>query len=310
LLSCRSTKDSFSGFIRKGNSIETTLGYQTDLKHRKALVDFSIQKMGEMYLTSEGKPDIPHRHDYYTVLLVTEAQGVHIIDYQSYPFADQEVHFVSPGQIHQVHTPSMPRGWVITFSREFLMQNHIPESFISNLNLFRQFGESPPLSIDPGVFRQLEQIVIEMQRNLDEGIRYRQRALGALLQLFLIYCNNGCSLDPTQLNEEDSGVCMLREFRKLVEQKYTEWHQVQQYASEIHISSKHLSHTVKQLTGKPAKEFIQDRITLEAKRLLWYTPLSIKEIAFRLGFDEPLHFSGFIRKQTGLSPTRLRDQRK
>ncbi|MCB0685113.1 MAG: helix-turn-helix domain-containing protein [Saprospiraceae bacterium] len=279
---------------------------QSNLKRRKPTNDFFLQEMQVLHRQNQDKPDHPHRHDYFTVILVGKAMGKHVIDYQTYPFGCNEVHFVSPGQIHQVVTTSVPLGWVITFSRDFLMENNIPESFISNINLFRQFGETPPLPVDGEIFDQLRQITREMQEAIAAGARYRNRVLGALLQLFLIHCSNSCSLDAKQLNEEDSGVCMLRAFKQLVEEKFNQWHQVSQYADKIHISSKHLSQTVKKMSGKSAKEFIQDRITLEAKRLLLHTPLSIKEISYQLGFADPLHFSSYIRKQTGLSPSHLR----
>jgi AraC-like DNA-binding protein len=266
--------------------------------------------MGRIYEQTNGNKDVPHRHDYYTVLLVEEANGEHIIDYQTYNFASNQVFFVGPGQVHQVVTPTKPSGWVITFSREFLVENGIPESFISNISLFRQFGEAPPLELDDTSLERLQRIVLDMEEQLALDLHYRNRALGALLQLFLICCNNSCLLDTNQLDEENASVCMLRDFKALVQGHYQEWHKVAQYAAEIHITPKHLSSTVKNLTGKTAKEIIQDRLTLEAKRLLLHTELNIKEIAYQLGFEEPLHFSGFFKKQTGVSPSSFRGKKR
>ena len=259
--------------------------------------------MAKIFERTEGRTDVPHRHDYYTVLFVEEAAGKHVIDFKTYSFGKREVYFVGPGQVHQVAASRPPKGWVFTFSRDFLVQNNIPESFISNINLFRAFGESPPLQLDPETFDRLLRIVQEMRSCLGTHLTYRIRALGALLQLFLIYCNNSTSLDSTQLDEESSGVCILRDFKKLVDSRFTQWHKVNQYASQIHITPKHLSQTVKNLTGKSAKEVIQDRLVLEAKRLLLHTDGNVKEIAYLLGFDEPLHFSGFFKNRTGMSPS-------
>lgn len=265
--------------------------------------------MEVIYDQAKGQVDVPHRHDYYTVLIVEEAEGRHVIDYKSYDFSPFQVHFVSPGQVHQVVTPSRPKGSVFTFSQDFLVENNIPESFISNINLFRQFGETPPLAIDETTFGRLSRILGEMEECLPLDLHYRTRALGALLQLFLIYVNNSRLLDTNQLDEEHSGVCMLRDFKDLVNQNYNKWHKVAEYAPTLHITPKHLSHTVKSLTGKTAKELIQDRLTLEAKRLLFHTDLTIKEIAYRLGYEEPLHFSSFFKKQAGESPSQYRQGR-
>ena len=279
------------------------------LTNRRGKVDFRLQRMENIYDNARGGTDVPHRHDYYTVLLVEEAEGFHIMDDNKFIFNSSEVHFVSPGQVHQVGLTERPKGSVMTFTRSFLMGNNIPESFISNINLFQTFGDTPPLKLDYETFQRLSKIIDEMETCLTIDLNYGSWATGALLQLFLIYCNNSSELDVKQLNEEHPGVCILRDFKKLVEEKYKKWHKVKMYASELHISTKHLSQTLKDLTGKVAKDHIQDRLTLEAKRLLLHTRLSVKEIAYEIGFEEPLHFSGFFKKRVGISPSQFRQKK-
>ncbi len=274
--------------------------------HETWKADFRLQDMGDIYEAGDGETDVPHRHDYYTVLLVKRAEGYHVIDYNKFSFAELEVHFVSPGQVHQVALISKPQGSVITFSKEFLVKNNIPESFISNINLFQPFGNTPPLKLDPHTYARLDELIAEMQTCMKADLNYGSRATGALLQLFLIYCNNSSKLNIAQIDEGNAGICILRDFKRLVEEKYKEWHKVKDYTSELHISAKHLSQTVKNITGKVAKEHIQDRLVLEAKRLLLHTSVSIKEVAYQIGFEEPLHFSGFFKKRVGMSPSQFR----
>ena len=282
-----------------------------DIEQRKPSQSFYLGDMGKIFDKAGGKADVPHRHDYYTVLFIDHAQGDHIIDYQGYSFEKKEVHFVSPGQVHQVLAKSRPEGWVFTFSRDFLAENNIPESFITNINLFKPFGDAPPLQLDDETFDRLMRIVQEMESCMPLELTYRHRALGALLQLFLIYTSNSTMMDSVQLDEDNAGVCILRDFKKMVEHKFRDWHKVSQYADKVHISAKHLSATVKQITGKSAKEIILDRLVLESKRLLLHTELSMKEIAYQIGFEEPLHFSGFFKKHVGIAPSKFRtDKRK
>lgn len=277
------------------------------MERRKPKSDFHLERMEVLYEKSDGKADDPHRHDYYTVLLVGQAEGRHIIDFTTFPFRDQEVHFVSPGQVHQVDLDTRPLGWFFTFSREFLALNNIPVEFVTNISLFSPFGESPPLKLDELTFSKLIMLVGEMQTCLPLEHSYRNRALGALLQLFLIYCHQSNAFNKDQADNENAGVCILRDFKSLVNDRYREWHQVSDYASHIHITPKHLSQTVKQWTGKTAKALIQDRLLLESKRLLLHTDLSVKEVAHEVGFDEPLHFSGFFKKKAGKSPSAFRE---
>jgi len=262
--------------------------------------------MEAIYDRMQGAVDQPHRHDYFTVMLVEKAGGVHHIDFTDYPLGERQVFFISPGQVHQLVTEDRPQGWVVTFSADFLASNAIPQTFIYNLNLFRFFGESPPLDVNATTWSRLERTARDMEACLPGELVYRNRALGALLQLLLIYCNNSCTLDSRQFDEQDTQVCLLRDFKQQVEVQFRQWHKVADYASDISISPKHLSETVRNLTGKTAKAHIQDRLVLEAKRLLSHTDKTAKEIAFELGFTEPLHFSSFFKKQTGQSPTAFR----
>ena len=274
---------------------------------REAKTNFNIRDMGDMHDEVSGKPDIPHRHDYYTVLLIEEATGNHIIDFVEFEFGNQEVHFVAPGQVHQVMLKQRPKGWFFTFSRDFLVENNIPETFISNINLFQPIGSSPPLLLDNKSYKKLEAIVNDMIMCSPSDLTYSRRALGALLQLFLIYCNNSSQLEPSQLDEKSARICTLRTFKQLIEKHYKEWHKVKEYASELNITPKHLSKSIKSTTGRTAKDHITDRILLESKRLLHHSNLNVKEIAYTIGFEEPLHFSGLFKRLTGVSPTAYRN---
>jgi len=278
------------------------------IDYRKASERFNVQKMEDIFRATNGVKDKPHRHDYYTVLFVEKAEGVHMVDFNPYTFGDSELHFVSPGQVHQVALSNEPRGTVITFSKDFLVLNNIPREFISNLSLFKPFGLAPPMKLDALTKDRLTNVIDDMMSCISKELNYRSRALGALLQLFLIFSNNSVELDKSQTDERDRAVCLIRDFKGLVDSNYNEWHKLGPYANKINVTTKHLSATVKQHTGLTAKEVIQDRIILEAKRMLVYSDFSIKEIAYKLGFKEPLHFSGFFKKAEGVSPTKFREQ--
>lgn len=68
----------------------------------------------------------------------------------------------------------------------------------------------------------------------------------------------------------------------------------------------HLSEVVKAQSGKPAIKHIHERLVLEARRLLFHTPESLKEIAFNLGFSEASYFTRFFKRETGLTPAEYR----
>ncbi|MEJ7664737.1 MAG: helix-turn-helix domain-containing protein [Hymenobacter sp.] len=91
-----------------------------------------------------------------------------------------------------------------------------------------------------------------------------------------------------------------------MEECFRELHGVGAYAALLHISAGHLSEVVKAQSGKPAIKHLHERLVLEAKRLLLYTPLALKEIAFDLGFSEASYFNRFFKRETGVTPAEYR----
>ena len=78
------------------------------------------------------------------------------------------------------------------------------------------------------------------------------------------------------------------------------------YAALLHLSAGHLGEVVKAQSGKPAIAHIQERLVLEARRLLFHTPHSVKEIGFDLGFADASYFNRFFKRQTGVTPAAYR----
>lgn len=269
-------------------------------------ISFRISKMEDIYTERNGEPDEPHRHNYYTVLVVKHSDGVHKIDFNSYLFSKKQVFFVAPGQVHQVIEVEKPKGFALLFSNQFLVENSIPISFIESLHLFQNYGQSPPLLPDDNKFNTIEQFAQQIFEVFNSDANMKYLSIGALLKLLLIECNNICSVNPIETNIDTSGDILIRAFKKLVEEHYKTKHSTSFYADELHITSDHLNRTIKSRIGKTAKDYIQARIITEAKRLLYFTELTTKEIGYELGFNEPANFSAFFKKNTNQSPSNFK----
>jgi AraC family transcriptional activator of pobA len=267
-----------------------------------------LKRMEDIYDANKGAPDHPHRHAYYTVIWVRKGTGIHRIDFQEYELTPETVFFVSPGQVHQLQATTRPEGWVITFSKAFLHHHHISEDFIREINLFNRFDERPPLQLVDDTISEVEILLEGMHRMLLSNHPQKIAGISAYLKLFLIQCESACTLGRTNLHPTLAGQAILRSFKNLVEDKHHQWHKVSEYADALHITSRYLNQIVGNLLGQTAKEVIQEKITLNARRELAYSDKSIKEIAYELGFEDPLYFSSFFKKCTGQSPSAFRKE--
>jgi AraC family transcriptional regulator, transcriptional activator of pobA len=269
-------------------------------------VSFGISKMEDVYEQHNGEVDVPHRHNYYTILLITKAKGNHKIDFKSYSLANNQVFFIRPHQVHQLIEKEKSIGFSIVFSDQFLAKNNIDTCFIDDLNLFNDFGENPPLVLNNEEVEVLSNYALEMLSFYKSNIEFKEGAIGALLKLLLIRSNNLCSLSPKETVQVDSENAILKNFKNLVSENYSKSHATRFYADNLNVTPDHLNRVVKSLTGKTAKEHIQDQIIMVAKRLIYFTNLSNKEIGFELGFSEPGNFSAFFKNCTGISPSKFK----
>ena len=116
------------------------------------------------------------------------------------------------------------------------------------------------------------------------------------------YTNTGRST----LNNRDDN--LLKEFEELLSKNLNTSRSVKYYADLLAISTKKLNSITKTYWGITAKEFIEERIIHESKKILLETPDTIKQISYTLGFTEPTNFNKFFKKFTSTTPLQFREQ--
>lgn len=101
---------------------------------------------------------------------------------------------------------------------------------------------------------------------------------------------------------------ITREFRKLLAHEYKRLKSPADYAGALHLSAPYLNEAVKEATGFTVSHWIQQEIVLEAKRLLYHSPCTVKEIAYQLGYEDHTYFSRLFKKSVGKTPGDFRGQ--
>jgi AraC-like DNA-binding protein len=144
----------------------------------------------------------------------------------------------------------------------------------------------------------------------NEGQFSRDNILRYLLQYLLTKIENvrRVSLTYQQDRVTLADYELYQIFVTDLEARFQTEHHVNTYADRLTLTSRQLSDITKRIVGKTAKQIIVDRLMLEAKRYLQFTPLSVKEIAFALGYESPFYFSQAFKNATGLSPSAYKEQ--
>ena len=101
-------------------------------------------------------------------------------------------------------------------------------------------------------------------------------------------------------------VYLAFQFLKLLREHIKEQRSVNFYANLLYVTPKHLSMCVKEITGKPCGELIDERVVAEAKALLYNQELTIAHVAEELNFSDQFFFSKYFKKCTGMSPKHCR----
>ena len=248
---------------------------------------------------------IPHQHNFYEILFLEEGEGVHLIDDKKHKVKNNTIHFLSPSHVHQLTLDDTSKGIVCMFKEDFFYSNNEGKFFLDEIYLFSNWIENPVLQFDKDAFKELKNILNPLLLEFEEHNFRKNEILFSYLKIFLIKV---ARLSVNLKSEgEDSKKKILVQFVSLLEEHISNNYQVQFYASQLNISSTYLNQIVKNIYGKTVSDYINERLILEAKRILCFSPKSIKEIAYELGFNDPSYFSRFFKKQVGSTPIQYRN---
>ncbi|WP_223649692.1 helix-turn-helix domain-containing protein [Hymenobacter psoromatis] len=254
-------------------------------------------------LSYEADVLLPHRKAYYMLIFVRHSQGRHWVDGRPYDRQDNHLYFSTPGQVLVKEEPTPFWGTRLTFTSELLaLEQH---AALRQLPLIANPQNEHALRLDAADTALVDEQLARLAAEYHRPGPWQLPLLSAHLTVLLTYLSRLYTEQfPAAVPSADK--LLLRAYQARIEACFREQHELGAYAAQLHLSAGHLSEVVKAQSGKPAIKHLHERLVLEARRLLVYTPLSHKEIAFDLGFAEPSYFSRFFKRETGLSPAQYR----
>lgn len=248
---------------------------------------------------------------YIKVLFIPEGYAL-TVDFNRYETKNATLFFVNSNQYLQVHTAGEADAFLLNYNRDFYcIQIHDEEVACDGL-LFNNIFEIPKVDlfaaeqeVVSSLFKQVQDELILQDRSSEEMIRVYLKQL--IIRATRAWKKQNLENESVPIQGADQD--FLRNFSRLVDIHYREKHAVADYAAMLHLAPKTLTQKFHKLHLENPNELIKNRIVLEAKRLLLYTEFSIKEIAFKLGYEDPAYFNRLFTQKCQQSPASFRKKR-
>lgn len=233
-----------------------------------------------------------HRLSYYFLLFIRDGSTQQSVDGETFEVGKQELLFLLPHQIHQVRATLHGNVYYkLGFDEKCL--GRLPKQYPFLLNPLNQ----QKIRFSPTAARRL-QAIFELLEWLLTVSDTDPDLILAHLNSLLTEINTAYFAGDRK--PADHRLTKFIDFKVFVENNLTDHPTIKDIAQELALSTDSLYGLVKQYSGRSPKEFMIDRLILEARRRLYYgEPSSVKELAFELGFNDPDYFSRLFKKVTG-----------
>jgi len=259
----------------------------------------------EYFATNIDHLKDPHRHDHFAIFFITAGKGMHNIDFDDYELKPNRLFFLSAGQIHTWKGNPAARGFVLLFNSSYFNMS-AQSRHLRDFLYFNTLQPKPYIDIGEESKKYFVQLFINMEEEHLTNANHKHIIIRAYLTILLyelvrLY-ENSISVNKAKGLSVDK----ISEFEKAVNVNFISIKTVAEYAAMLNITPNYLNAICKKVKGKAASEIIQDRIMLEAKRLLSHSGKTVAEIAFYLGFEDNSYFGRFFKKYNGQTPVEFR----
>ena len=247
----------------------------------------------------------PHRHEaLFQCFHVDSGTADILLDGELHALKGPGVITIMPLAVHGFRWTSDVRGTVFT-----MLESHIRRLLARDEGLRDALLQTRVARIPAARRRELGQVVAALSDEVAQHAPWRAAAVDAGIVRLAVTL--GRALPGAAAREPGlgaRGVAHVQRLRTLVDERFREQPTLGQFAAEIGITTTQLNRVCRAVLGHPALAVLHARICLEAQRELAYTTLSVKHIAYKLGFTDAGYFTRFFERETGSTPSAWRAQ--
>jgi len=253
--------------------------------------------------------DHVQRHNYYSLIWVKQGSGIVRADFKEYDLSPGSLFAFSPYQpfIFQAQQIS---GVALFFHPDFFCIHKHQAEIACNGVLFNNIYEPPFIGVKDDSSVTLNDVLAQIRNEIQNSTLAQHEILVSYLKIFLIHCSRLKREQAPQARTDLAAVeepFVLQNLKDSIEKNFKTKHSAGEYANELNISIKALAKATKTYFNRTITELISERIIIEAKRELYLTNKTVKEIAYGLGYDDEYYFSRFFKVNTDISPQMYRE---
>jgi AraC-like DNA-binding protein len=271
-------------------------------------LEFEVLDLADRISKSGSMMHVPHRAQFYHILWIEKGHGTHYVDFKPLSIEDQTIIFIPQNSVNKYDCKGYYEGKAILFTDSFFSRTQEDITFLNFSMLFSDLYPTAKFKF-PAPKSPLINSLLGMEAEYNRTFDFAQyMILQNMLHVFLLQSEREMQAQGFKELKRGPGLNILFNFKQLLEQHFHKEKSVKHYALQLNISEKQLHKATTSLLDKTPKAVINDRVLLEAKRLLAHSNQPVKEIAYELGYDEPTNFIKFFRKYTHTTPTEFREQ--
>lgn len=244
-----------------------------------------------------------HRLKYHAFVFVESGSMEIETDFKKHTLTTNSLFYTHPDQIRYVSKVKDVSFYYLSITDEALSQDYV--------KILNDLIPSEPVRVKSDQFSIIKELISLSSKLFakDHDSLYKS--------ILLNNCNSIVALAISEL-QKHSDFCVnptrhqgiTKSFKLLLETHYRTLKSPSDYSQKLNLTSSYLNKCVNKTTGFSTSHQIQERIIVEAKRLLYYTDKTVKEIAYELGYTDPAYFSRLFTKLVGMSANQFRQIRR
>lgn len=250
------------------------------------------------------------RNNFFSLIWIKTGNGTLKADFSEYNFEENSLFAFTPYQPYMFPANTPVKGIAIYFHADFFCIHKHQKEIELNGVLFNNIYQPPFVKVDSESAVTFNMVHDNMKTEMQTPAMAQHEILVSYLKIFLITASR-LKIQQQPLAAEATidteGPFILKKLKDAIEENFKAKHSPADYADLLYISPKALAKITKTHFNKTLSGLINERIIIEAKRELYLTNKTVKEIAWELGYEDEYYFSRFFKVNADISPQLYRE---